>query len=384
MSLAESRPVQKLPVFAGIAVIAIGALTILGWTFQSDLLRELGRGLPAMKINTALAFLFGGAALVLHRRHRTVSILCAAVTVLLGVLTLTEYGFGVDLRIDDLFASDSASGLLPAGRMAFATAAIFMMGGLAIVLSYATRLYRVSHALAIGASFLPLLCFATVCYGGLSDGGLTALGSPALGTTLASCLFSIGILALDEDHGLIAALERPGVNGTLARRLLPAAVIVPFLLGYIRLYGQQQGFYGTEFGLAILTTSTVTILVVMIWFNADSLFHMEAREAETARLLAQQNQDLAQQASPIDHSGHDATSLPWIRVRHIRSWKSAAHRSCVWLHSGGSGRADHPHQFLRTYILRHHDGGGCDPGAYRALGWRVGAPTPRRQDDDRG
>ncbi len=344
MSLRESRPVQKLPVYAGIAVMAIGALTILGWIFQSDLLRELGRGLPAMKINTALAFLFGGAALLLHRRYRTAPILCAAVTILLGALTLTEYGFGVDLRIDDLFAFDPAPGMLPAGRMALATAAIFMMGGLAIVLSYASRLFRVSHALAIGASFLSLLCFATVCYGGMSDGGLVALGSPALGATLASCLFSIGILALDEDHGLIAALQRPGVNGTLARRLLPAAVIAPFLLGFVRLYGQQQGLYGTEFGLAILTTSTVTILVVLIWFNADSLFHMEAREAETARLLAQQNQDLARQASLIDHS-HDAI-FTMDSGRHIRSWNRGAQELYGYTAAEAAGQITH--QFLRT------------------------------------
>lgn len=38
------------------------------------------------------------------------------------------------------------------------------------------------------------------------------------------------------------------MSGAQARRLLPLTILIPFLLGWLRLIGQQRGLYGTEFG----------------------------------------------------------------------------------------------------------------------------------------
>jgi PAS domain S-box-containing protein len=344
---------HKVSYYAGLSVLGIGSLTLLGWILNNDLLKEFGRGLPAMKVNAALAFVFGGASLMFsqgNRRRRTVPILLACLTAFLGALTFIEYRFGIDLKIDELFAFDRASGALPAGRMAIATANIFVMDGLSIVF-YEKRFFRISHAMAIGASFVALLCFAEVCYGSLLDGEFVTFGSLAWSTTLAACLFNLGILALEQDHGLVAALRRPGLNGAMARRLLPAAVVIPFLLGWLRQYGQRQGLYGTDFGLAVLTTSTTTILVVLIWFNTDSLFHVEVREAEAKsqlqsqyRLVAQQSDDLRRQAELIDQSNDAIITMD--SERRIRSWNRGAQELYQWTAAEAVGKV--LHQFLRA------------------------------------
>jgi PAS domain S-box-containing protein len=86
------------------------------------------------------------------------------------------------------------------------------------------------------------------------------------------------------------------------------------------------------------------ILVVLIWFNADSQFHMEAREAETNRLLDRQNEDLQRQASLIDHS-HDAI-FTMDSTRHILSWNRGAQELYQYTAEEAAGKVTH--EFLQT------------------------------------
>ena len=43
----------------------------------------------------------------------------------------------------------------------------------------------------------------------------------------------------------------------MARRILPMVLVLPFVIGWLRLKGQDFGWYGTEFGLVIFATFNV-------------------------------------------------------------------------------------------------------------------------------
>ena len=45
-------------------------------------------------------------------------------------------------------------------------------------------------------------------------------------------------------------------GGVMARRLLPAAVILPAALGWLRMVGQGAGLLGLELGLALFAART--------------------------------------------------------------------------------------------------------------------------------
>ncbi len=81
--------------------------------------------------------------------------------------------------------------------------------------------------------------------------------------------------------GLVATLRLPGFSGRMARRLIPAAVVAPLVLGWLRLRGQQLGWYGTEFGVAILVVSTILVLVMLIWWSVNSISALEGAEERT-------------------------------------------------------------------------------------------------------
>ena len=80
----------------------------------------------------------------------------------------------------------------------------------------------------------------------------------------------------------------------LIHRLLPAAVVVPVVLGWLRLEGQRAGLYGTGIGVLLMTTANVLILSALILWSARLLDRVEARrrraeeESQRARKVAEE------------------------------------------------------------------------------------------------
>jgi hypothetical protein len=70
---------------------------------------------------------------------------------------------------------------------------------------------------------------------------------------------------------------RSKIGGFLIRRLLPAAVIVPVVLGWLRLEGQGAGPYGTGVGVLLTTTANVLIISALLLWSARLLDRLETR-----------------------------------------------------------------------------------------------------------
>lgn len=116
---------------ASATVVVIGCLVLTGWLLDIALFKSVLPGLASMKANTALAFCLAGASVWLwgapsaqtHRTLRNIAQVCAFLVLLIGLLTLGEYLFGMDLGLDQLLFRGTATPLTSwPGRMAPATA----------------------------------------------------------------------------------------------------------------------------------------------------------------------------------------------------------------------------------------------------------------------
>ena len=286
-------------VAAGAAVItaAIGGVALLGWAFEVGALKSVFPGLVTMKVNTALCFLLAGTALWLRRREphpvrrRTVRLaqLAAGIVVLVGALTLSEYAFQWNLGIDELLFSDTAGAVLTShpGRMAPYTALNFVLLGSALlsVDDVTRRGHRPAHYLAVAAGVVALLALTGYAYGSRSLYELSSFTAMALNTAMAFLVLCGGVLAVRPQRGLVGLLTSESAAGASARRLLPAAVAIPLLVGWVRLHGQRAGLYDTEFGTALFSVVTVLLLVALIRWDSTALFRTEeALRATQARL----------------------------------------------------------------------------------------------------
>ncbi len=130
---------------AGVLSAALGLVVLCGWYTHNLLLLRLSPTFVAMAYDTALCFLLCGLGLVSVTRidrpgARGLAALCGVGTVTVGLLTLSEYLFGVSLGLDELMMkSYIRSGVTAPGRMAFCTALCFCLIGMGLLLIQSRR-----------------------------------------------------------------------------------------------------------------------------------------------------------------------------------------------------------------------------------------------------
>jgi len=288
---------QRLRTVAQICALGIafeGMLVLAGWLFEIPALARLGTRF-AMAPSAGLGFLFAGASLWFvsaptGRWSGKAGLACALVTALLGGLTGLEYVFGIDLPIDQLIATD-VSGLILTefpGRMAAVASILMTLLGAALGLLHWGKRYGVAAGQALAACvFVGAL---TALYGFVYAESVEAVQAVhlfkgvAVHTVVGFLVASVGILCAPAGSGFLRVLIAPGTGGAMARGVLPWAVVVPPVLGWLRLEGQEVGLYGTEFGIALLVTSTVTIFVGLLLVTSNTMERVDRNRiaAETA------------------------------------------------------------------------------------------------------
>jgi len=278
------RLLKRCPSVLAMLVIAIACAVLCGWVGHSEAIKRIGPKMASMKPNTALCFLLAGAALWLRARGprqvratRNARILAATVFVI-GVLTLVENGTGFNFGIDELLFRDtpgSAAPLSP-GRMSLASAFFFTLLGGAIFAPDNAAARRLSQAAAVIVLTGSLLALMGYAYGINSLYRITPYSSMALHTAATFVLLSAGTMLLRPNTQLVLILSSNSSAGILARRLLPAALVLPLCFGWLRLRGQHAGLYDMRFGMALFTLMNVSVFTALIYGTASLVYRIES------------------------------------------------------------------------------------------------------------
>jgi two-component system sensor histidine kinase/response regulator len=97
------------------------------------------------------------------------------------------------------------------------------------------------------------------------------------------------------DHrteGLLSLLAGNSAASRMARRLLAASILVPVLLGALRVWGQRAGFYGTEMGTALFASGNALAFAWLITRSALQVHRHEQRRRQAEAHLRETNADL--------------------------------------------------------------------------------------------
>ncbi|MEO6603594.1 MAG: GGDEF domain-containing protein [Polyangiaceae bacterium] len=252
---------------------------IAGWVVDWPVLTSVIPGQVTMKVNTALAFVLSGIALLLVNRSspslRWVSPLCAGVAVFLAVLTLGEYVTGQVWGIDQLLIRDSphGAGTSHPGRMAPNTATNFVLLGVALLLvrSRRERVHYLMQGLPLLSLLTTLIAFLGYAFQAHVLVGLFSQTRMAVHTILAFGALGTGALLASAEHAWVADALAPGIGGRVGRRLLPAALILPVSIGLLMLAGFRAHWYDAAFGAALVTSVEIVSFTILIWTCVQSL-----------------------------------------------------------------------------------------------------------------
>ena len=266
-------------------VATLGLVVFCGWAFHVHALTYIRPTFQSMKVNTALSFLCLGAGLWLagnDERQRARSILGLLVVIIAGA-TLAEYTFHVSLGIDQLLFRDTRTPSLSAypGRMAIATAICFLLLGSAVTFWGVKKAVVLQRASVYACLAFSLVALCGYLYGAQSLYAITAFSTMGLHTSagvMAAC-FVYFLARPDEGILSIAASDRN--SGLLLRTLVPTIIVVPILIGWLKLAGQRANLYDTPFGVALLVLGNIGCLSILTVLIARSM-HRNEREREEA------------------------------------------------------------------------------------------------------
>jgi PAS domain S-box-containing protein len=299
----------------GLLSVGVGLAVLLGgWAFGIASLRTVLPGYTPMRPNTALGLLLCGAALWLDARQargaeRLLAQVCAGMAGLIGVVTLIESILEKNLGIDEVMFRHAVMLVAP-GRMATMAAVSFVLLGCAMLLSGRRRSFAVGQYLVITAGVLCLFNAIGYLYGIRSFYGLAfSAGSAAMAihTSLTFLILCAGVLLSRPDWGLVSTVNIQAPGGVMARRLLPAALLIPVATGWLRWHGQLMGLYDTAFGLALFTACNIVIFAFLIWRCGQILNRLDierARAEGNMRQLADCMPQIVWTATPAGESDY--------------------------------------------------------------------------------
>jgi PAS domain S-box-containing protein len=287
------RFVARFVVFASVSSIAVGLLGLAGWVLDIAPLKSVIPGQAVTKPTTTIALVACGCALWLLRdlddrrprgarayAGRTLALLAA----LLGLARLCDYLFGWSLQPDG---------------MAPITAVNFLLTGLAL-------LWLDSPVVVGSQQFQPaeLLAFAinTAASVALLDALLRAEASfahAAPQTAITQFVLSIAIVCARTGSGVGALIVSRSYGGMLARRLWPATVIVPLLVGTASWKAYSAGLLSEWAAITLTIVVMIALLAgLTVWSSmgidrsdlerrgARASLHLREEELRDAQRLA--------------------------------------------------------------------------------------------------
>ena len=211
----------------------------------------------------------------------------ASLVIALGVITLTGYFIGHNLRVDQVLFGAQLAGNRVAPNTGFA---LLLIGVALWLLNSPRRLRRAPEQLValfpIGVALISLLGYA---YSAEAMYGLGELQRMALPTAASLFVLGIGILCASPDRGFVSVIVSDHAGGVLARRMLPVAILVPAGLGWLTLSGQRAALFNEALGLAIAAAVTIFAFAAFIATTARSLSRADRVRKASERHLAAQN-----------------------------------------------------------------------------------------------
>lgn len=338
---------RKPNVLAALATAFIAGLVLLGWTFDLEVFKRIIPGLVAMNPVTAVAFLLAAISLALFSTapsheaglfRLTLARVCALLIVFIGTAKIVAIVGGPDLHVDQLlFSSKLSVGFRMRNVMAPNTALNFFLVGNALVLLHSKK-RRMSPFACIAAlvcGFEALLAVLGYLYGVGAFYEMQSFIPMAFHSAVAFLVVAFGIMSCQASSGFLAVITGNNAGGAMARRLLPAAILVPAVLGWLRLEGQRMGFFDSDFGVALYTVTNILVFGLLVACNAYLLFktdvarakadqhlrrahdELEARVQERTAQLSKTNAELQKARDELEERVHERTaSLAASEERH--------------------------------------------------------------------
>jgi PAS domain S-box-containing protein len=183
-------------------------------------------------------------------------------------------------------------------------------------------------------------------------------------------------------------------GGLMLRRLLPAVVLIPAILGWLIMQGEYRGWYDPAAGAAWLILGVTVLFAALLWRNADLLSRSAAARQKAAEALHESEENYRELFESIDQG------FCTIEVLFDENGKPSDYRFLMvnpaferqtGIPSAAGRRIRelvplHEEHWFETYgrialtgePMRFENHAGQLQRYYEVFAWRIGAPSERK------
>jgi len=129
-------------------------------------------------------------------------------------------------------------------------------------------------------------------------------------TAVNFAVFGLGFLAARPRSGIMRIITSPTNGGAVARRFVPMAIFVPWILGAVLLAAEQKAYFRSESAISIFAVATIFIFTALVWWHAKLLHKSDLDRQLIERERAEEN--LHQATANLERSNTELQQFAYI------------------------------------------------------------------------
>ncbi|MFT3702551.1 MAG: PAS domain S-box protein [Agriterribacter sp.] len=286
-------------------VLIISSAALAGWMLDIEFLKRPFSTDVAMNPLTAILLIISGIASIMlwkgGKAYRYPGLSLAGLVAILALIKLIGLHTQINIHIDHFLLKNK---LLQDGltvdklSMTVGASICFVLNSAILFLLSSNRVkaFIISQVCIIVLLAIAWFSFIGYLYDVDIFYKLFTYVPMAIHAAVCFLLLALASLFVTPDKGIMQLLTSKYEASITARRLIPIAIILPTLLGFIRLGGYWHQAYTLEFGTAALILSITILFMISIWYNATLLVARE-KENEKVQDILRYNDSLLQNIS---------------------------------------------------------------------------------------
>lgn len=318
-------------------VITIAALAIIGWQFNVEFFKRPLPRLAAMNPMTAVLFILSGIALLLLENKESIPAtkkaghVIAIIIIILATIRIIDILVAFNIPVDHfLFArkliEDSYGNIY--NHMAPNTAVSFILAGIALLWLHRPTKNRkiISQYMAMIVALVAIFSIIGYLYKVHAFYGILAYFQMAVNSAICFLLLSVAFLFSTSQKGIMKELTGNLTGSVTALPLIISALIIPIILGWLRLLGDWQNLFSVEFGTALLILAIIVVFLAIIWHNTVLLNRRDLQKQAADHALKENEEHVKMifDAAPdaVIVMDEDGTIVKWnAKAESMLGWK---------------------------------------------------------------
>jgi PAS domain S-box-containing protein len=292
--LANSFPEKYIVLISIYIILAISILDLAGWAFGITVLKSIDDHWVPMMIDTAISFVLCALSLYIIQKKITTGFI-SLIPKISGVLVFMAGALSSYLQIAILNNANEKTMmenpflgifLAPNNRMALVTACSFVLIGIIIFLIsfHKKRLTEIAHAIISPVLLISYMIPVSYILGLHQLHSINNV-SVALPTGIAFCALCLGILFNGTSSWVMKVFTSRSSGGLMARRLLPGLILLPVVIAWFRIQGEERGIFESEVGVGLVAITYTVCFVFLTWVSAKGANKIDKKRELAEKIL---------------------------------------------------------------------------------------------------